>query len=87
MVNGACSATHVLLPGIRPSLSAATSVFLPAKGTTDLSSRVSDVYVDNPTIGSVWTDPLVDISKIVGEKGTAKAVLSVVVDLNCLFQG
>ena len=87
MVNGACSATHVLLPSIRPSLSAATSVFLPTKGTTDLGPRVPDVYVDNSTVRSVWTDPLVDISNVIGEKSTAKAVLSVVVDLDCLFQG
>src|SRR4029078_5682949 len=43
-------ATHVALPGIRPSFSATSCFFLTAERAADLRSRGSDVYIGDAAV-------------------------------------
>src|SRR5262245_36703261 len=43
-------ATHVALPGVRPSFSATSCFFLTAERTADLRSRGSDVYIGDAAV-------------------------------------
>lgn len=58
VIDCASAAAHVLLPGIRSRLPAASRVFLTAKGAANLGSARPDVDVDDPAVRSFRSQPL-----------------------------
>lgn len=85
-VDSASRSSHVLLPRVRTTFTTTTSSLFTSEGTSDFSSRSTDVDVDYTTVRAVGADPLEDVLHVQSEDRAAEALRDGVVEFNGFFK-
>lgn len=86
VVDGASGPAHVLLPTVRTRLPASSCVLLASEGPTNLSTRRTDVHIDDSAVRSMRTHPTEGVAHVLGEETAAETLRDTVVNGDGLFE-
>jgi len=78
--------SHILFPTIWSRLSSSSRMLLSSKGSSNLSTRWTNIHVSNTTIWTIRSHPFKNVGDILSKQAATQSLRNIVVYLNRLLQ-